>query len=164
MTVNDRPLPHDRAPRPGEKVRRHHDGCLGCGDVEPGLHLSFVAGEDLTVTSVLDVGHWQQGGPGVVHGGVVAAALDETMGALQAFFGRPAVTAELTTSYRRPIPVGTQLHLWARVQEREGRKTWTTGTARLDGPDGPVAAEGRGLFIDIRRDHFDGMPVRAVNP
>ncbi|MCE3552492.1 PaaI family thioesterase [Pseudonocardia sp. RS11V-5] len=164
MTVNDRPTPHDRAPLPGEKVRRHHEGCLGCGDVEPGLHLTFVAGDDLTVTSVLDVRHWQQGGPGLVHGGVVAAALDETMGALQAFFGRPAVTAELTTSYRTPIPVGTQLYLWARVEEREGRKTWTTGTARLDGPDGPVAAEGRGLFIDIRRDHFDGTAVRAVNP
>ncbi|GAA4706584.1 PaaI family thioesterase [Pseudonocardia yuanmonensis] len=164
MTVNDRPLPHDRAPRPGEKVRRHHDGCLGCGDVEHGLHLSFVAGEDLTVTSVLDVRPGLQGGPGVVHGGVVAAALDETMGALQAFFRRPAVTAELTTTYRRPIPIGTRLHLWARVEEREGRKTWTTGTARLDGPDGPLAAAGRGLFVDIRRDHFDAVGERAVNP
>jgi acyl-coenzyme A thioesterase PaaI-like protein len=149
-----RPVPHPDAPRPGTVLPAHYAGCFACGELDGGLRLSFVVGEDLTVMGTFAVQVHHQGAPGLAHGGAVAAAFDEALGALQVFFGEPAVTASLQTEFRRPVPVDSVLHLQCRVDAREGRKLWVSGVARLDGPDGPVAAKASALFVFVPREHF----------
>lgn len=153
-TFAARPAPHPDAPGPGTLLPQHDTGCFGCGDQDSGLRLRFLVGEDLTVTSTFTVGRHHQGAPGLCHGGVLAAVFDEALGTLQTLFGQPAVTASLATEFRRPVPVGAELHLHCRVDGREGRKLRVSGEARLDTADGPVAARARALFVFVDPRHF----------
>ncbi len=137
--------------------------------------MRFRTGEGLTVIGTFTVETHHQGAPGLAHGGVLTAAFDEAFGALQVFFQEPAVTASLRTEFRRPVPVGTVLHITTWVDAREGRKLWMSGDARLDSPDGPVALLAEALFVFVPAEHFErhGRPVddatarggvRYVNP
>ncbi|GAY10297.1 PaaI family thioesterase [Pseudonocardia sp. N23] len=150
-----RPVAHPDAPVPGRHLGEHHEYCFACGHSVDGLRLDIVAAEDLSLTCAFEITDAHQGAPGLAHGGIVAAAFDEMMGALQSFFQEPAVTASLTTQYRKPIPVGTVLYMRSRVESREGRKLRLTCEGRLDAPDGPLAAEGEGLFLVVPRKHFE---------
>lgn len=154
------PAPHPDAPTPGTVLGRHYAGCFGCGDLEGGLRMRLTAGEGLTVTGKFTVQTHHQGAPGLAHGGVLATAFDEALGALQVFFREPAVTANLTTDFRRPVPVGTVVHLQSRVDGRDGRKLRVSGDARLDAPDGPIAAQASALFVFVRSEHI----ARHVHP
>ena len=61
--------------------------------------------------STLEVGDYHQGAPGLAHGGVIATAMDEAMGVLNRLLAVPVVTVHLEIDYRRPVPVGTTLHI-----------------------------------------------------
>lgn len=149
-----RPASHPDSPPPGTELPAHYEGCFGCGDLEGGMRLRSTVGDDLAVTTTFVVQRHHQGAPGIAHGGVVAAAFDEALGALAVHHREPAVTASLQTQFRRPVPVGVTLHLTARIVGREGRKVWCTGEARLGAPDGPLAAEATALFLVVPATHF----------
>ncbi|MFC5992622.1 PaaI family thioesterase [Pseudonocardia hispaniensis] len=149
-----RPVPHPDAPAPGTALGQHYARCFGCGDLEHGLRMRFVVGEDLSLTGTFTVEPEHQGAPGLAHGGLLTTAFDEALGALQVFFREPAVTAELRTQFRRPVPVGSTLHIAARVDRKEGRKLWGSATGRLDALDGPLAAESSALFVVVPAEHF----------
>jgi acyl-coenzyme A thioesterase PaaI-like protein len=158
------PPPHPDAPPPGTALPPHFEGCFACGVGEGGLRMRFTAGEDLTIDGTFTVEPHHQGAPGLAHGGVLATAFDEALGALQTFFREPAVTASLQTRFRRPVPVGTVLHLHTRVDGRDGRKLWTSGDARLDGPEGPIAVQAEALFVFVPPQHFTdhGRPAEVA--
>jgi len=92
-----------------------------------------------------------EGAPGIVHGGFVAALLDEALGMASALSGRACMTAELTTRYRQHTPVATLLRVEARLVSVEGRKVRTTGEL-YDGDE--VIAEASGLFIAVDAGKF----------
>lgn len=130
-------------------------GCFGCGDGPGGLRMPVVAGPGLTATATFTVRSHHQGASGLAHGGAVAAAFDEVLGAVQFHFDEPAVTASLQTEFRLPVPVGSTLYLSARTDGRDGRKLRVTGEARLDDPAGPVAAQASALFVFVDPAHFE---------
>ncbi|HVE63142.1 MAG TPA: PaaI family thioesterase, partial [Mycobacteriales bacterium] len=112
------PLPprHPAAPAPGTDLPPHYQQCYGCGDAHPtGLHLQVRAGSGLGVEGRFTVGELHQGAAGLAHGGLLATALDETLGYLMWLIGQPAVTGRLEIDYRRPVKVGTDLHIAAEV-------------------------------------------------
>jgi acyl-coenzyme A thioesterase PaaI-like protein len=80
--------------------------CFGCGPThEIGLRVRCfrAAGE---VLSPIVVPRRYEGPPGAVHGGIVAAYLDEVLaGAAVHHTGRPYVTGELSVRYVKPTPV-----------------------------------------------------------
>jgi uncharacterized protein (TIGR00369 family) len=81
------------------------------------------------------------GYPGVAHGGVVAAVLDETAGRailIDGGFEELMVTAKLEVVYRRPTPTGVPLTAVGRVVRRLGERVEAEGELRL--PDGTVSA------------------------
>ncbi|GDY57236.1 thioesterase [Streptomyces violaceusniger] len=119
-----------------------------------GLGLTTRAGEGVSVTAEFTVRSGHQGAPGLAHGGVLAAALDETLGSLNWLQRVIAVTGRLETDFVRPVPVGAELHLEARVTAVHGRKIYCSATGRIDAPDGPVAVRAQALFIEVRVDHF----------
>ncbi|MFG2193239.1 PaaI family thioesterase [Streptomyces sp. NPDC048639] len=149
------PQRHPEAPAPGELLGSHYDQCFGCGGDQPhGLHLEARAGEGVSVTAEFTVRPAHQGAPGLAHGGVLATALDETLGSLNWLLRVIAVTGRLETDFVRPVPVDTVLHLDARVTARHGRKIYSSAVGRIGGPDGPVAVRADALFIEVKVDHF----------
>lgn len=162
--------PHPDAPAVGARLRPHFEGCYGCGTTEPhGLHLEVERDAEVSVRARFTVTEHHQGAPGLAHGGVLAAALDDTIGYVLAVLRRLAVTGGLQVDYRRPVPVGTTLHLSARCTGVLGRKIWAEGEGRLGAPDGPVAVQSRALFVEVDAEHFlrngSGVPsAETYNP
>jgi acyl-coenzyme A thioesterase PaaI-like protein len=158
---------HPDAPAPGTVLPTHYADCFGCGpDTPGGLRITTTAGEGLTVHAEFVVTDGHQGAPGLAHGGLLAAAFDETLGSLAALLRLPAVTGKLETDFRRPVPVESTLYITASVDGIAGRKIYESARGRLGAPDGPVAVEARALFVVVGMEHFikHGKPdqVRAV--
>ncbi|MGW3956801.1 PaaI family thioesterase [Streptomyces sp. NPDC004752] len=149
------PVRHPDAPAPGELLGAHYEQCFGCGHDQPhGLHLEARAGEGVTLTAEFTVQPAHQGAPGLAHGGVLATALDETLGSLNWLLRTIAVTGRLESDFVRPVPVGTTLHLAAEVTAVAGRKIYSSAVGRIGGPDGPVAVRADALFVEVKVDHF----------
>ncbi|MEV7321440.1 PaaI family thioesterase [Streptomyces sp. NPDC093970] len=150
-----KPVRHPDAPAPGALIGAHYEQCFGCGHEQAhGLHLEVRAGEGVSLTAEFTVRAAHQGAPGLAHGGVLASALDETLGSLNWLLRKIAVTGRLETDFVRPVPVGSTLHVSAEVAAVAGRKIYSTATGRLDGPDGPVAVRAEALFVEVPVEHF----------
>jgi acyl-coenzyme A thioesterase PaaI-like protein len=81
------------------------------------------------------------GYPGVTHGGIVAALLDETAGRsilMDGGFEDLMVTAKLEVLYRRPTPTGVPLQVVGWLTRRSGARAEAEAELRL--PDGRVTA------------------------
>ncbi len=104
------------------------------------------SGDTPMVRADVTFGHAYEGPPGHVHGGIVAAAFDELLGATQAMSGSPGMTAHLDVSYRAPTPLHTPLRFESTLDSVEGRKIRTSG--RLFNGE-TLCAESSGLFISI---------------
>ncbi|MDL9936152.1 PaaI family thioesterase [Gordonia sp. ABSL1-1] len=146
---------HPKAPAPGEPIRRHNPHCFGCGEDSPrGMHIVVHAAEGFEVTAQFKVEQWMEGGPGVIHGGLLSTAFDEVMGTIPGLFGPGAVTGHLEVDFLKPIPVGRTLYLTGRLLGKQRRKIYSEAIAHLGDPDQPVA-RGYALFIVIdARTHF----------
>lgn len=148
------PERHPDAAAPGTEIASHYRLCYGCGEDHPsGLKMRVLAGEGLTLHATFEVSALHQGAPGLAHGGLLTAAIDEALGALNWLLMKPAVTGRLETTFVRPVPVGSVLVLEARIVGVERRKVFTAAIGRL-GPDGPVAVTASGLFIQVALGHF----------
>jgi acyl-coenzyme A thioesterase PaaI-like protein len=126
----------------------HH--CFGCGPAHPaGLHVRAFR-TDEGVLSPIIVPHQYEGPRGAAHGGIVAAYLDEVLGAAAArTAGRPAVTGELTVRYIKAVPTETPLVGRGRLVADHGRYIDVEG--HLEDLDGArVLATARGRFFPVR--------------
>ncbi|MFF1544828.1 PaaI family thioesterase [Streptomyces sp. NPDC058291] len=150
-----KPVRHPAAPAPGELLGAHYEHCFGCGGGQAhGLHLETRAGEGVRVTAEFTVRPAHQGAPGLAHGGILATALDETLGSLNWLLRTIAVTGRLETDFVRPVPVGATLYLEAEVTAVARRKIYSSATGRIGGPDGPVAVRADALFVEVAVEHF----------
>ncbi len=149
------PARSDHAPSPGTAIPSHYRWCFGCGEDHPtGLHMEITAEEGLRVSGLFRVTEHHQGAPGLAHGGVLSTALDEILGSLNWLLASPAVTGRLECDFRRPVPVGTTLHVDAEVVGVKGRRVFTRATGRLDVPDGVVAVRAAAIFVQVPLQHF----------
>jgi acyl-coenzyme A thioesterase PaaI-like protein len=122
-------------------VRDDH-GCFGCGHLNPhGLRLDFyAAAEGDGVWAAFTPAPEHEGFAGVVHGGIVAAALDEAMGWAVFVRGVWAVTAKIAIAFRRPVEVGVPARVVGRVVTDRGRLLDAAGELRR--------AEGEALLAE----------------
>lgn len=95
-----------------------------------------------------------EGPPGCVHGGYVAAAFDEVLGAAQSLSGDQGMTARLITNYRTPTPLHEPLRIEAWLDRREGRKIFVIGTMQVGDR---LTAEAEGLFIAFDPEKFQKL-------
>ena len=116
--------------------------------------MRVIAGEGMVMLSTLEVGDYHQGAPGLAHGGVIATAMDEAMGALNRLLLVPVVTVHLEVDYVRPVPVGSTLYIHTEIAGQVGRKVYTAGRARIGATDGPIAVESAALFLQVPLEHF----------
>jgi acyl-coenzyme A thioesterase PaaI-like protein len=138
-------------------VSPHHDPqCWGCGDNPNGLHLPVPADEGLDEYEAyfaFDERH--QGGPGIVHGGLVAGALDEAVGLLATWYAFPSVTARMFVRYRRPVPINTELLIKAWLVEANGRRLHVDASI-TDGDES--LAECKAALLHVPLEHFLQTP------
>jgi len=106
------------------------------------------------VTAEFEVAPAHQGAPGLIHGGLLATAFDEVMGAVSWMLHVPAVTGRLETDFVKPVPVGRTVHFSAWCVGRAGRKLYHRAEARLDGPGGLLVAKAAALFVTVKLEHF----------
>ena len=119
--------------------RYQEQRCFVCGKNNGiGLHLTFQLEADMTYTEFVPQPD-HQGYDGVVHGGILAALLDDAMANCLWLRGVAAVTAKMVLRYREPVQVGTRLFVYGRLlQEREkvataeGWITTATGTRLVE--------------------------------
>jgi acyl-coenzyme A thioesterase PaaI-like protein len=101
------------------------------------------------------------GPPGHVHGGAMAAALDEAMGAVCWMNDHKTVAATISVKFLAMLPIESETILEARIERVEGRKIFTS--ASLTGRTGDTVAEGEGLFIVLKSETLRAMaPTRPL--
>lgn len=118
---------------------RDASSCFVCGQSNPiGLRVQFShAGGRVTgefTPSELHVGF-----SGVVHGGILAALLDDALAAVGYCEGEPTVTARLAVRYRQPARPGQRLRVEAQETSRRGAMRQGRAVVRVD--DGTIVAE-----------------------
>jgi acyl-coenzyme A thioesterase PaaI-like protein len=146
---------HPKAPEIGTKIPSHFGHCFGCGELHPtGLHLVAHAGAGADLTAEFTVTENHQGAPGLAHGGLLSLAFDEALGKLMWLIRAPAVTARLETDFLKPVPMGTTLHITARITGQINRKVYTAAEGRLGGANGEIAVKAAALFVVVPMSHF----------
>jgi acyl-coenzyme A thioesterase PaaI-like protein len=131
----------------------HHDpACWGCGDNPNGLGLPVPTDEGATeYEAYFSFDERHQGGPGIAHGGLVAAALDEAVGLVATWYAFPAVTARIFVRFRHPVPINTELLIRAWLEEARGRRLHVNA-AITDGAES--FAECRAALLRVPLEHF----------
>jgi len=138
--------------------------CFICGVANPfGLKLKFDTTENGEVIVEHLVPDQYQGYPGVVHGGVVAAMLDEAGG--RVYMGDPKnprfmFTARMDIRYRKNVPTGKLLKIIGRPVKN--KKRTATATASVYGPDGELLAEADLLLVDVPSDVVDNADLEEL--
>jgi acyl-coenzyme A thioesterase PaaI-like protein len=133
---------------PTRRFLPNSDGCFVCGAENPaGLQTRFYVDGD-TVCMPLTARETHCGYPNTVHGGVLAAALDECMGwAAARSIQRMCLTGELTVRYLQRVPLSSGAVVRAEVVRAHRRMVHTT--AEIVGPDGTVHARAEGRFLPL---------------
>ena len=123
--------------------------CFGCGGANArGMVLTFEQDNAAQrIRGKFRLGAEYQGGPGFIHGGIIATVLDEVMGKVCRFREVRAVTAELNIEYLKPVPVDADLVVEGYELEMKGRNLFLAGDIR--DVSGKVLARGKGRFVMI---------------
>jgi uncharacterized protein (TIGR00369 family) len=152
----DTPTPITPPDEAGERMlndRSDYQRCFGCGARNlDGLRLVFHReGDEIWAETTPEQRF--QGFPAVLHGGIIATMLDETLSRAAVFANRWMMTARLEIRYRRPAPMGRPLRVAARPVRVRARMVSARGEVRLaDEPD-VILAEAEGVFLPITEEY-----------
>jgi len=138
--------------------------CFVCGVANPcGLHLKFFEEIPGEVTCDFTVPENFQGYPGIVHGGVISAILDEVSG--RTIMGEPdnprfMFTARMEVRFHKNVPVGRPLHAEGKVLQI--RKRVATVTGGIYDLEGNLLAECESLLVDIPAEMIKNADMEAL--
>jgi acyl-coenzyme A thioesterase PaaI-like protein len=135
------------------KIPPHHDpNCWGCGDNPTGIALPTPKREGLRAYgATFSFREEHQAAPGLVHGGLVGAALDEACGLLATWYRFPSVTARFAIRFLKPVHINRPLSVSAELRSERGR--------RLELRDGEeLLADAQGSFVHVPLEHFLRTP------
>jgi len=140
--------------------------CFICGLENPvGLHLHIYEIEPGVVESTYFAPEHFQGYPGVLHGGIVAAIIDEVSG--RAHMGsdpmtpRFMFTAKLEVKYRKNVPIGKQLKIVGKAGKSKARsaEAWA---GIYDAETDELLAEGTTLLMNVPAEQFDNSRLNEL--
>ncbi len=122
-----------------------HSPMIGLANpLAPPLRLTRIDGS--TIGGKVTFNQAYEGPPGNVHGGYIAAAFDELLGATQSLSGQQGMTGELIVRYRSPTPLHEPLTMTGVVTGTERRKVFTSGQLHVGDR---LCAEATATFIAI---------------
>lgn len=129
-----------------QKVTADGD-CFVCGSNNPiGLKAVFsINRQQATSSATVVLAGEFQGWQDVIHGGVLAALLDEACIYACRAQADQCVTAELQIRYRKPVPVGAVVEVTGRLED-SSRKIWKA-SAQLKIDDSLYAEAQAKVFI-----------------
>jgi len=133
--------------------------CFVCGQRNPfGLHLVFRL-DNNTVVADFQPREEHQGFPGVIHGGIVAALLDEALGRTSVLGNNRAwtMTGRLEVRYRRYVPYGPLLRVRASLDTERRRMHQASGVLTLADDERVVLAEATGIFLPFTPEMADSI-------
>jgi acyl-coenzyme A thioesterase PaaI-like protein len=138
-------------PHPVVRKQPNSKMCLVCGlKNDGGLKASFFEVATGELVALFTPRDEHQSYPGRLHGGIITAILDETIGRAVMITCQEeiwGVTLEFTTRFRKPVPLGVELKVVGRIVKEEGRVFEGSGEILL--PDGEVAATGTGKYLRL---------------
>jgi acyl-coenzyme A thioesterase PaaI-like protein len=137
--------------------------CFVCGLENPiGLQLKFYENNPGEVVVEYTVPEQYQGYPGVVHGGVVAAMLDEAAGRVHmgGYPPRFMFTARLDVRYRKNVPIGQPLRIVGRVGK--SRERIATAISQIYGPGGDLLAEAEAVLVNVPEEIVNEVDLDAL--
>ncbi len=137
--------------------------CFVCGRENPyGLKLKFYEIAPGEVEVEYTVPEQYQGYPGVVHGGVVAAMLDEVTGRVHMGGDPPRFmfTARLDVRYRKNVPVGQPLRIIGHAGKSRERTAIAIG--QIFGPDGDLLAEAEAVLVNVPDEIKDQVDLEEL--
>jgi acyl-coenzyme A thioesterase PaaI-like protein len=124
------------------------DHCFVCGRENPiGLRMQFYSGDDGCVYANYSPRVEHQSYPGVMHGGLITAMLDEIIGRTAIAHNLWCMTAQLSIRFKKPVPIGAPLKLKGTITKKSNRLLEGRGEIRL--ADGSLAVEATGTYIKI---------------
>ncbi len=133
--------------------------CFICGLENPvGLRLRIYQTAPGEVETEYVAPEHYQGYPGVLHGGIVAAILDEISGRAQMGEDpqnpRFMFTGKLEIKYRKNVPVGKRLRIVGKAgkSKRNFAEAWA---GIYDGETGDLLAEANAVHIDVPQEKLD---------
>ncbi len=159
-----------RPARPGrgaKPLRRDRQGafefephrCFACGELnEHGLRLAIHTDPTGAWTETA-LPPTFQGWEAVAHGGIVCTLLDEVMAWSVIGRGMWGVTARLSVTFRRPIPVGREIRAEGWVVDENRRAHRAEGRV-VDAATGEVLASGESTFVAVPPGEAERLKAR----
>ncbi|MCX6645652.1 MAG: PaaI family thioesterase [bacterium] len=137
-------------PRTGQKVEWCDDGCFVCGrNNQIGLHIKFDFDREnhrAMASHVFSPEH--QGWDRVVHGGIIAAVLDDVMAYAIMTTNNLAITTRMSVTYRKEVRVGETVYLDGWIEKLTSRAAKTKGVLyTLENGEKIVKAEADGTYF-----------------
>lgn len=161
MSASGRPLPSggtEYTDDPAFSIEFGTMLCMGCrptGRCRLGLQLRR-ADDGRSVTGSVRFAPEHEGAGGVVHGGSVAGAFDEMCGAVPIAASVLAVTAEMTVTFRRPVPLERDLDVRAWPESRDERGHWIVLAEITLAGESTVLCRARARFVERDPDEHYG--------
>lgn len=145
---------------PKRKLQPNSKMCFICGLENPvGLNLRIHEIEPGVVETSFTAPEHFQGYPGVLHGGIIAAIIDEISG--RSLMGpednpRFMFTAKLEVKYRRNVPIGKPLRIVGKAGASRERsaEAWA---GIYDAESGELLAEGNTLLVNVPQAMLEGL-------
>lgn len=136
--------------------------CFVCGEQNPfGVRAQFYELENGEVAGVFTSPFEHSGYPGRMHGGIASAIIDETIG--RAILTQEpdtfAVTLELSTQFRKPVPVCKELKVIARITSNRDRIFEGAGEILLE--NGEVAVTGTAKYLKLPLERISGESMNS---
>ena len=138
--------------------------CFVCGVKNPaGLRLRFFQSGPNEVVADVTIPEHYEGYPGIVHGGIIAALLDEAAGrTLMGDQDNPQFmfTGRLDIHYRKNVPTGKQLRLVGKSTKRRGRVA--KADSAIYDQEGNVLAEAKAVLIDVPSSMIQNVDLESL--
>lgn len=131
-----------------EQLLPYYRQCFVCGETRLGrlgVRFRFAEGK---VKATFTPTEKHVGFPGIVHGGIITALLDEAMvWAIYAETGKFALSSEITVRFLKPLPVGQTVEVVGYLVRRQ-RRIWEVGSEIHD-EQAIVYARAWGRFFPV---------------
>ena len=116
--------------------------CYVCGPENPGgLQVPFFQDGPHGSRALYTARAEHNGWPGMLHGGVTFALMDEALGWAVHFQGLCGVTARADTRFRQPVPIGAKVIIRAWTLEQRHRLMTARAEIRMDNQEQTLLAE-----------------------
>jgi acyl-coenzyme A thioesterase PaaI-like protein len=131
-----------------------------CNAVSPRMQY-FLDKNEHTLQGKVTFSAAYEGPPGLVHGGYIAACMDEMFGIAVSHsdIKEPCMTGTLKVIYRAPVPLLKEITYRSWMEKEEGRKVFAKCT--VTDSNNNLCCEGEAIFLKIDPSIYAAMQMKS---